>query len=95
MFERSINLADNFVLFFREMLSCTRAAIRRGGCLITQCRHYGLTAEHESLKDNLMKLIDKEINPHCDKWEKDQIFPAHEVFKLLGEKLNLQQIFAS
>ena len=64
------------------MLNCTRTALKRSSAFIHQCRFY--TAEHESLKDNLVKLIEKEINPHCEKWEKDHMFPAHEVFKLLG-----------
>ena len=52
---------------------------------MSQSRSYFITAEHELLRDNLTKLIDKEINPHCDQWEQDKIFPAHKVFKLLGE----------
>ena len=31
-----------------------------------------------------LKLIDAEINPHVDKWEKEKNFPAHHVFKLMG-----------
>ena len=43
-----------------------------------------LTHEHEELKRNLKRFIDDEINPHVDEWEKAEIFPAHEVFKKLG-----------
>ena len=43
-----------------------------------------LTTEHEQLRDTLKKHIDTEINPHVDEWEEAQIFPAHEVFKGLG-----------
>lgn len=32
----------------------------------------------------LFQLIDKEINPYVDEWEEKEIFPAHEVFKKLG-----------
>jgi citronellyl-CoA dehydrogenase len=32
--------------------------------------------------------VEKEINPHVDKWEAAGLFPAHEVFKKLG-RLNL------
>ena len=67
-----------------SMLSKTRRLFNVSRCLVSQCRSYQVTAEHESLKDNLWKLIEKEINPHCDEWEKDKIFPAHKVFKLLG-----------
>ena len=44
------------------------------------------TEEHESIRRNLKKLIEAEINPHVDEWEKAGIFPAHEVFKKLGEQ---------
>jgi citronellyl-CoA dehydrogenase len=30
------------------------------------------------------EFVDKEVNPHCDKWERDGAFPAHEVFKKAG-----------
>ncbi|HBK92736.1 MAG TPA: acyl-CoA dehydrogenase [Parvularcula sp.] len=43
-----------------------------------------LTAEHEQLRATLKKFIDAEINPHVDEWEEAEIFPAHEVFKGLG-----------
>jgi citronellyl-CoA dehydrogenase len=42
------------------------------------------TTEHEELRRSLRKLIDSEINPHVDDWEKAGIFPAHELFKKLG-----------
>ena len=42
------------------------------------------TAEHDELRRSLRKLIDTEINPHIDDWEKAGIFPAHDVFKKLG-----------
>ena len=67
------------------MLSSTRRAFLISRALVSQSRSYFITAEHELLRDNLTKLIDKEINPHCDQWEQDKIFPAHKVFKLLGE----------
>jgi citronellyl-CoA dehydrogenase len=44
-----------------------------------------LTPEHETLRDTLKRFIDKEINPHVDEWEQAEIFPAHQVFKRLGE----------
>jgi alkylation response protein AidB-like acyl-CoA dehydrogenase len=33
----------------------------------------------------LQKFIASEINPHVDEWEKADIFPAHELFKKLGD----------
>ena len=43
------------------------------------------TAEHEQLRATLKKFIDTEINPNVEKWEEAEIFPAHEVFKGLGD----------
>ena len=44
-----------------------------------------LTAEHEQIRSTLKKFIDVEINPYVDKWEEAEIFPAHQVFKGLGD----------
>src|SRR5690349_20860952 len=43
------------------------------------------TPEHAEIRRTLRAIIDKDINPHVDKWEEDGIFPAHEVFKRLGD----------
>ena len=42
------------------------------------------TQEHDEIRRTLRAIIDKDINPHVDEWEEDEIFPAHEVFKKLG-----------
>src|SRR5215468_4358375 len=42
------------------------------------------TPEHAEIRRTLHAIIDKDINPHVDQWEEDGIFPAHEVFKKLG-----------
>ena len=44
-----------------------------------------LTSQHEELKRSAIKFVDTEINPFVDQWEEDEIFPAHKVFKKLGE----------
>ncbi len=44
-----------------------------------------LTSQHEELKRSAIKFVDAEINPYVDQWEEDEIFPAHEVFKKLGD----------
>ena len=44
-----------------------------------------LTHEHEELQRNLKRFIDDEINPHVDEWEAAEQFPAHEVFRQLGQ----------
>ena len=43
------------------------------------------TNEHHEMRQSLKKLIDKDINPYVDEWEKQEIFPAHKVFKNLGD----------
>jgi len=42
------------------------------------------TQEHEEIRRTMKKFIDAEINPHVDEWEAAEAFPAHEVFKKLG-----------
>ncbi|MDM0041290.1 acyl-CoA dehydrogenase family protein [Variovorax sp. J22G21] len=44
-----------------------------------------LTPEHDTLRDTLKRFIDKEVNPYVDEWERAEVFPAHQVFKRLGE----------
>ena len=44
-----------------------------------------LTHEHEQIRDTLTRYIDEHINPHVDAWEEAEMFPAHDVFKGLGE----------
>src|SRR6202167_5257096 len=43
------------------------------------------TPEHEELRRSLRKFIAAEVNPHVDEWEEAGIFPAHELFKKLGD----------
>ena len=43
-----------------------------------------LTHEHEEIQRTLKRFIEDEINPHVDEWEAAEAFPAHEVFKQLG-----------
>lgn len=42
------------------------------------------TEEHVELRRTLRKIIEKDINPYVDAWEEEGAFPAHEVFKNLG-----------
>ncbi len=41
--------------------------------------------EHLEIQKTLKRFIDEKINPHVDEWEAAEIFPAHEVFKGLGD----------
>ena len=43
------------------------------------------TEEHNAIRNTVSQFVEKEINPHVDEWEAEGIFPAHEVFKKLGD----------
>ena len=43
------------------------------------------TEEHEAIRNTVAQFIDNEINPYCDQWEKDGIFPAHDLFRKMGD----------
>ena len=45
-----------------------------------------LTTEHEELKRSALKFVEDEINPYVDEWEENEIFPAHDLFKKLGDQ---------
>ena len=42
------------------------------------------TAEHLALSDTVKRFVENEINPYSDEWENAGHFPAHDVFKKLG-----------
>ncbi len=41
--------------------------------------------EHTQLRRTVREFVDKEINPHVERWERDGAFPAHEVFAKAGK----------
>ena len=43
------------------------------------------TTEHRALADTVTKFVAKELDPYVPEWEKAEQFPAHEVFKKLGD----------
>jgi citronellyl-CoA dehydrogenase len=43
------------------------------------------TEEHEMLRRTVRRFVDKEINPHIDKWEAEGEAPLHEIFKKMGD----------
>jgi len=43
------------------------------------------TEQHYQLRRSLNKIIEQDINPYVDQWERDKSFPAHEVFRKLGQ----------
>ena len=42
------------------------------------------TAEHEQFRKTVRDVVEREINPHADEWERAGIFPARELFPKLG-----------
>lgn len=44
-----------------------------------------LTHEHEQLRTTIKRWIAEQVNPYVDEWEEAEIFPAHQVFRQMGE----------
>ena len=44
------------------------------------------TDEHQALRKTVLKFVEQEINPYADQWEEEGGFPAHELFKKLGDQ---------
>ena len=44
-----------------------------------------LTPEHAALRATTKRFIAEKVNPFVDQWEADEIFPAHQVFKGMGD----------
>ena len=44
-----------------------------------------LTPEHAALRATTKRFIAEKVNPYVDQWEADEIFPAHQVFKGMGD----------
>jgi citronellyl-CoA dehydrogenase len=42
------------------------------------------TAEHDIFRQTVRNIVENEINPYADEWERDGMFPAHELFPKLG-----------
>ncbi|MBL4869504.1 MAG: acyl-CoA dehydrogenase family protein, partial [Robiginitomaculum sp.] len=42
------------------------------------------TDEHRQIQRTTEKIIKDDINPYVDQWEEEGIFPAHKLFKTLG-----------
>ena len=43
------------------------------------------TEEHQQLRRTVRTVVENEINPHVDEWERAGVFPAHQIFGLLGK----------
>ncbi|HEX5515898.1 MAG TPA: acyl-CoA dehydrogenase family protein, partial [Gammaproteobacteria bacterium] len=44
-----------------------------------------LTPEHKSLSESVKKFVATEINPYVEAWEQEGMFPAHQLFKKMGD----------
>ena len=42
------------------------------------------TEDHRNIMDSIRRFVSAEIDPHVDEWEAAEIFPAHELFKKMG-----------
>ena len=43
------------------------------------------TEDHEVFRKSCRAVLEREISPHFDEWEATGIFPAHDLFKKLGD----------
>merc|ERR1711970_884372 len=78
----------------RKMLSkcATRLlTLRSGVAASTRFQHQNALAEayyeeeQKSMQKTVRKIIDEDINPYVDEWEAAGSYPAHKVFKKLGD----------
>ncbi|MDR2991257.1 MAG: acyl-CoA dehydrogenase family protein [Burkholderiaceae bacterium] len=43
------------------------------------------TPEHEQIRVTIRRWIAEQVNPHVDAWEEAEIFPAHTLFRQMGD----------
>ncbi len=43
------------------------------------------TEDHRNIMDSIRRFVSAEIDPYVDEWEAAEIFPAHALFKQMGE----------
>ena len=43
------------------------------------------TEEHAMFRQTVRHFVEQDINPHVDEWEEAEIFPAHALFKKMGD----------
>ena len=51
---------------------------------LTSESSFYFSEEHESLRQLVRNFVDNEINPYVEEWEAEGIFPAHALFKKMG-----------
>ncbi|XP_073533440.1 probable acyl-CoA dehydrogenase 6 isoform X1 [Phyllobates terribilis] len=77
----SLQLLKGSLGFPRRLFSLTAPASQAGNQAVSVL----YTPEHNAIRESLRKIIDTEINPYVDQWEKEEQFPAHHLFKILGQ----------
>jgi len=43
------------------------------------------TEQHKQLAETVRRFVEAEINPHVEQWEREETFPAHALFKKMGD----------
>uniref|UniRef100_A0A914VYK2 Acyl-CoA dehydrogenase 6 n=1 Tax=Plectus sambesii TaxID=2011161 RepID=A0A914VYK2_9BILA len=69
----------------RPLLGCTRPSAVASFSSAAPEDDVIYNAKHWEFRDAVRKVIDKEINPFVNQWEQEKQFPAHQVFKKLGD----------
>jgi citronellyl-CoA dehydrogenase len=46
----------------------------------------GFTKPHQMFRDSVRQFVDAHINPYVDEWEEAESFPAHDLFKKMGDQ---------
>jgi citronellyl-CoA dehydrogenase len=41
--------------------------------------------EHDMFRQTVRRFVENEINPYVEEWERERIFPGHELFKKMGQ----------
>ncbi|XP_069504573.1 probable acyl-CoA dehydrogenase 6 [Ambystoma mexicanum] len=84
---RELNAAPSRVLSWQKSQSrhVSRQPFASGSTVVPNTDPTIYSQEHWAMKESLRKIIDKEINPFVDQWEEAGEFPAHSLFKILGQ----------
>src|SRR5262249_49230919 len=69
----------------KNLLERTRSARRAHSVAVTGENAMYFNDEHEMFRQTVRRFVEQEINPHVDEWEEAGIFPAHELFKKMGD----------
>ena len=68
------------MLASRKLVQC----ISRRYLSISSTRMLQFTEQHDELRSTVRKIVEKDINPFVDQWEKEGMFDGHKLFKTLG-----------